>query len=700
MRGYIPAILFTAIVSITACDRGVEPVRDVEPIRGVGPVIKVVGACSTYVDSILLLTATATDSNGDISLYEWDFEGDGTWDWSSDSSGIVAHTWDSSGIYFSLIRVSDEQGNADTAVVTIVVTVPIDFSEAGGPYLVVESTSVCLRGSGKDAAFYEWDFTGDGVWDWSSADTGHVNHIYPVRGIWYAKFRVTSTHGETQTDQVVVRVVEQPVVDIGGPYTVSQGGTVVFDVSVDDPAGVVAALIWDFEADGIQDNRVTDWSENTGKFPNDGTFDTRVWVEDINGHTVLLTTSVHVVTQIRVWIHESEIYTSVGESITLPFIDVSPIEKIILYEWDFTGDGIWDVSSSTGPSVDYSYSSAGDFTATLRVTEKDGDTASSGLTIHVLSSHYLAFSHRANTYGGRVKIVTTPSGHYVLATYAFSENTDIAAIWNVETGALVRQIDLGMPFPGASDIAVSPDNKTVVVMSRTGQVHMLSTDNWTTLSSFTFDSTRYSQARWMDNDKHLAVYGKPGGIEQSTRFVDAETGEKVWLLPAIDLTNRQVIGSCASGFLMADAIPDVSQKKSVYYLSTVAEDSLQLMPFKKDHGYTLPALSPACGNVLVVTASGIEAYGTTDEMVTTAACSIMPPDGLYILGTVVDAEREYLIVALSDGNVQVWRLRDCTLIETLSGPPDIYMVGLSRDRQLIISRGYSAILVWRAPWAQ
>jgi PKD repeat protein len=43
--------------------------------------------------------------------------------------------------------------------------------------------------------------------------------------------------------------------------------------------------------------------------------------------------------------------------------------SIVLYEWDFDGDGIID---STGEVVAHIYSSAGNYTVTLNVTDSEG----------------------------------------------------------------------------------------------------------------------------------------------------------------------------------------------------------------------------------------------------------------------------------------------------------------------------------------
>jgi len=51
--------------------------------------------------------------------------------------------------------------------------------------------------------------------------------------------------------------------------------------------------------------------------------------------------------------------------------------RIVLYEWDFTGDGIYDKSTTSPEEVSYTYTIPGEYNVTLRVTDDYGltDTA-------------------------------------------------------------------------------------------------------------------------------------------------------------------------------------------------------------------------------------------------------------------------------------------------------------------------------------
>jgi hypothetical protein len=68
--------------------------------------------------------SNSTDPDGMIVLYEWDFDGDGIFDWSSPDTGDTTYTYTSSGSHNATLRVTDDEGATDTATVTIDVNEP------------------------------------------------------------------------------------------------------------------------------------------------------------------------------------------------------------------------------------------------------------------------------------------------------------------------------------------------------------------------------------------------------------------------------------------------------------------------------------------------------------------------------------------------------------------------------------------------
>ena len=79
---------------------------------------------------------------------------------------------------------------------------------------------VTLHGTGIDPdvdgriALYEWDFDGDGVFDYQSTTSGVVTHSYDGPGTYKARLRITDTQGATGFDMVVITVGESEKDDL------------------------------------------------------------------------------------------------------------------------------------------------------------------------------------------------------------------------------------------------------------------------------------------------------------------------------------------------------------------------------------------------------------------------------------------------------------------------------------------------------
>ena len=98
------------------------------------------------------------------------------------------------------------------------------------PTSPVAHTLTGLSGSGSDAdgtiARYEWDFTNDGTFDYTSPSTASTTHDYGTAGTYTAKLRVTDNNGAIGLAVVTVNVVDgvfvSPTGNDGNPGTYNQ----------------------------------------------------------------------------------------------------------------------------------------------------------------------------------------------------------------------------------------------------------------------------------------------------------------------------------------------------------------------------------------------------------------------------------------------------------------------------------------------
>ncbi len=94
--------------------------------------------------------------------------------------------------------------------------------------------------------------------------------------------------------------------------------------------------------------------------------------------------------------------------------------KIVKYEWDWNGDGIYDYVSTVG-TVQHTYATPGSFNATVRVTDDTGATATTSVAITVLDTTPPAVSMTAPISGSNISGTITVSANA-------SDNVGVASV--------------------------------------------------------------------------------------------------------------------------------------------------------------------------------------------------------------------------------------------------------------------------------
>jgi hypothetical protein len=165
------------------------------------------------------LLGNAKSRKGKIERYEWYLSHNGTPDYALTENVAVSHTFTKSGNQKAVfaVRFADGTAESDTALVSVGSLLPV--ADAGADVVPKPNGKVKLKGTGSSpdgrVVKYEWDFEGDGVFDWSSGASGEVEHVFKA----FSKpvFRVTDTEGNTAAD--TARVVICP----DGMATVENG---------------------------------------------------------------------------------------------------------------------------------------------------------------------------------------------------------------------------------------------------------------------------------------------------------------------------------------------------------------------------------------------------------------------------------------------------------------------------------------------
>jgi len=174
-RGWEPI----AVCGINTKENYVEAEVSHFSIYGIGefnfpPVANAGKPQQTGIGEDLRFTGTATDhfNRNIIVLYEWDFDGDGSYDWNSTTTGVATYNYVSPGTYYAKLRVTDDGGGRGFDTVEVVVKEKEDDAGSSGLVEVITLLGVLAlvsvllslkNGGGKDGPMFSRHRGGNGL---------------------------------------------------------------------------------------------------------------------------------------------------------------------------------------------------------------------------------------------------------------------------------------------------------------------------------------------------------------------------------------------------------------------------------------------------------------------------------------------------------------------------------------------------------
>lgn len=332
----------------------------------------------------------STDTDGTIATYEWDFDGDGTWD-QSGAEATLNHTFASTGNRDVSVRVTDDRGEADTAMVNIGVYSELEDNDDG----IYNSSATTAEDIAASNALPVVDFTGftgncgSGGYGDDREDYFAVNITAPG---WYT-FIAYYIDAESDID---MRLLE----DVDGSY-----------------------------AELARETTTTDNASFTYEFTAAKEYYWQIWC-------VPTTTNADFMLEIKSGQFNlpDASFTATpdeGDRGLVVSFDASASSdsdgSIVLYEWDYDGDGTYDYSDS-GPTTNHTYNDSGGFEATLRVTDDTDLTDKVAHTIVIFGAPPVADLQATPLSGTAPLTVTfdasgsTPLGG--IETYRYDWNND------------------------------------------------------------------------------------------------------------------------------------------------------------------------------------------------------------------------------------------------------------------------------------
>lgn len=357
------------------------------------PAVAIVKGPDGYIASDRLtpvaLDGLAVDADGTVVLYEWDFDGDGAFDWSSPTSARVSHTYTALGNFTSLLRATDDGGQRGTDRVQVLVrNLPPDLR--GPSNLTTDSRGVDVSVTASDpdgsVVLFTWDF-GDGRAPVRTTAPS-ASHDYGAVGLYTVRVEATDNDGGSSTTVSWVNITppvgrDPPTVDAGPDVTVRVNGTVHFAAVASNGTGSIVRYEWDLDGDGRSD---VEGPDQTHAFSTPGAHTVKLWVFDDIGFVVSDTRNVTVLPEVDllpVPVPSVEQWVAPGKPLAFADGSYDPDGRIVLWQWDFDGDGRFDFASDRGGNATHTYAEVGKYAAVLRVTDDRGMVNSTTIPIEV-----------------------------------------------------------------------------------------------------------------------------------------------------------------------------------------------------------------------------------------------------------------------------------------------------------------------------
>ncbi len=170
----------------------------------------------------------SSDPDGpSLAKYEWDLDGNGTYEADSGTNPIVLHAYHANGTVVVKLRVTDADGATATHSVSVVasnglpvasLTVSPNPVAAGAPVLLDARGSSDSDGT---IVKYDWDLDGNGSFETTTGATATRSHTYPNAATFNVGVKVTDDDGGTRTTSRQLVVTGDP----SGGETGSGGGS-------------------------------------------------------------------------------------------------------------------------------------------------------------------------------------------------------------------------------------------------------------------------------------------------------------------------------------------------------------------------------------------------------------------------------------------------------------------------------------------
>jgi PKD repeat protein len=338
------------------------------------------------------------DPDGTIAKYEWDLDGNGTYETDTGTTPTVAATYATARTIEVRLRVTDNSGNQSTTTRTLIVqNRHPNAALAVEPAAPSTGEAVTFNAAGSNdpdgtIAKYEWDLDGNGTYETNTGTTPTATTTFAAASkSQTVGVRVTDNEGATATATKTFAVTSRPPTAsfTATPAEAASGSTVAFDASAShDPDGTIAKYEWDLDGNGSYETSTGATATTSKAYATPGLYTIGLRVTDSDGLTATTTRSIVITNRPPTASFTiSANPTAPNKTVTFNGSGSSdPDGTIAKYEWDLDGNGTYETSTGTTPTVTKSYTTQGTVNVGLRVTDSSGATATTTKALTVVNT--------------------------------------------------------------------------------------------------------------------------------------------------------------------------------------------------------------------------------------------------------------------------------------------------------------------------
>jgi uncharacterized delta-60 repeat protein len=216
---YAKAGSYTVTLTATGADGATDSVSHTVTVANRLPVASIAAAPSSPLtgEPVSFDASGSSDPDGSIIAFEWDLDGDGSYETDTGTDPRAARSYGRSGPVTVRVRVRDDDGASTTSsrVVNVTDRPPVAaLSAAPNPALVGEAVTFdASASSDPDGTItrYEWDLDGDGSYETDTATAATASRSYSAPGAVVVGVRVSDDRGGISQTTVPVQIDPRPI---------------------------------------------------------------------------------------------------------------------------------------------------------------------------------------------------------------------------------------------------------------------------------------------------------------------------------------------------------------------------------------------------------------------------------------------------------------------------------------------------------